>query len=137
MRELDTSGMVELYEFVRGASTNWSPGPIAWGGLDAFTQGYIEAMAADWSRVVSADPRTAARQPPFHWGFSDVAPETLAAILKDCGAHEVAYPLQARDPRRHNRGVNFWRNRQAGMWANSGWPPLKPYLGDDGRVYLS
>lgn len=85
-----------------------------------FVGGYIAAIRASHPEIGNA---------PF-------SPETLARIREDCEAHEKAYPLTAHDPRRHSRGFNFWRNRQAGMWTKSGWPPLTLFLGGDGKVYL-
>lgn len=65
-------------------------------------------------------------------GFSDLAPETLAAILRDCEAF-LKTPGQSN---RDGDGRSFWALRQKGLYAHIGFPPLNPYLGDDGKVYL-
>lgn len=124
---LDTSGVVHIRTEPHG---DWRG--IGWSDLTPFAQGYVEA--AKQSRRLIVHRVGGDELDTFDWAFSDLAPETLAAMLKDCEAHELAYPLQAADPRRHNRGFNFWRNRQAGMWTASGWPPVALYLGDDGKI---
>ncbi len=100
-----------------------------WSDITPFAQGYVEALFESLSPAFRSGPKSS------QFGFSDLSPEALGMILKDCEAHEKAYPLQAHDPRRHNRGLNFWRNRQAGMWTNSGFPPLTSYLGATGPDY--
>lgn len=127
---LDTSGSVDTTERAGDMFINraWR-----WSDLDAFTQGYVEAALAELDRDEACWIDGVGHVSPK---FSDLAPEAVALIRRDCAAHEKAYPLTAHDPRRHGRGRNFWRNRQAGMWTSSGWPVLTVSLGDDGRVYL-
>jgi hypothetical protein len=126
--QLDTSGIVPwCAEYPDGVVS------YIWTDLDPFTQGALTAALEGGRPLIAlrGDSQNPFRAPRF----SDLAPSTLQRFIEDCAAHEKAYPLQAHDPRRRNRGFNFWRNRQAGMWAKSGWPPLTLYIGDDGLIY--
>lgn len=119
---LDTSG------FVEGRPEGVRTKRFYWTDLDPFAQGYVEALlTAFWNTVLYATrikPR----------GFRDLAPETLAAILKDCAAQPGNDHLVCTTTRQHDNGVLFWRKRQRG--EVEGFPPLTPYLGGDGKVYL-
>lgn len=81
--------------------------------------------------------RTALR--PF--GFSDLAPETLARIMEDCERYITHAKRKEHDQRffRDNAGLGevFWAVRQTdkAVWAYV-FRPLTPYLGEDGKVYL-
>lgn len=113
---LDTSGFVPK---PGPDPMSWmTPHHWGWNALDPFTQGYIEALlTAFWNTVLYATrikPR----------GFRDLAPETLAAILKDC----------ADPPKFMTSGAQLWEMRQLNNLAR--FPPLTPYLGVDGKVYL-
>lgn len=69
-----------------------------WGDLDAFTQGYIEALfftenepgtcrydrTADRAAWDEAVHEGRSKDIPGDYGFSDLAPETLARIIEDC-----------------------------------------------------
>lgn len=70
------------------------------------------------------------------WTFSDLAPETLAAIRKDCAAANDGKWLGYRDTA--GCGAMFWKERQQGFLNGDGpkFPPLTVSLGDDGKVYL-
>ena len=123
---LDTSGAV-----IVGPRSAWDTVPIKWRwqDLDAFTQGYIEAMMPALN--------TATCFPVFDDGwrrarFSDLAPETLARIIEDCDwlCTDASIRRTSRD-----LGREIWAERQAGNVAHL--VPLTAYLGDDGKVYLS
>lgn len=60
--------------------------------------------------------------------FSDLAPETLARIMEDC---ERFADLHGNATTAQTAAI-FWRNRQAGGYPS--FPPLTPFLGDDGKV---
>lgn len=94
--------------------------------LDPFTQGYVEALLSGW--IKSGEFGDEGSDTFGSYDFSDLAPEALAAILRDCAA-------QGDNHASTESGKAFWAYRQAGKypWA---FPPLTPYLGDDGRVYL-
>jgi len=107
-----------------------------WVDLDAFTQGYVEALLS-CSRgkclmVLAGGDLDNAR--PV--AFSDLAPETLALILEDCAAYQAKY---LRDyEATPDRAASFWSWRQAEKAPedrSAEFPPLTPYLGD-GKVYL-
>ena len=140
---------------------------MEWSDLDPFTQGYaaslLQSLAVaeapfdgsgrgEWQWELTeawresdwwegSDYEGRADLPAFRDhrcpGFSDLAPETLALILKDCASHPNAQPHKfPNDPERQCRsGRNFWEDRQDGSWGST-YPPLTPYLRDDGKVDL-
>ena len=113
--QLDTSGYVHCDDPARVHMITWSD-------LTPFCQGYIEAMFAGGSWDLGR--------------FSDLAPATLQRIIGDCEA-ALADRLCA-FTNHPESGAMFWRERQAnqlnGMHPH--FPPLTPYLGDDGLIYL-
>lgn len=133
---LDTSGFVRLRrEGPWGVADDH-----AWSDLDPFTQGYIEALFADLDRARMARYRAAAwgskeRAVPIRAAFHWLAPETLARIMEDCGVRHSYYAAQHEGIDKH-AGLKFWRDRSVGCWAHAGQPPLAPYLGRDGKIYL-
>ena len=64
--------------------------------------------------------------------FSNLAPETLAMMLRDCAAIRGLNLWYGEGDA--DRGVVFWERRQNGDFPR--FPPLTPYFGDDGKVYL-
>jgi hypothetical protein len=61
---------------------------------------------------------------------ADLAPEALAAIMRDCATAQTGWP----GPKYHqNDGGFFWWQRQVGGYPRTN-PPLTPYVGDDGKV---
>jgi hypothetical protein len=108
-----------------------------WRNLSPFAQGYIEALFASIDRDFMGEPRFEVTAKPegvgklfLNVGFSDLSPETLAAILRDCEIAENEWSfLPGRDG-----GVELWKGRQQGAYI--AWSILTPYLGDDGKVYL-
>lgn len=129
---LDTSGGVRLRRDKIRLNTLWSD-------LSPFAQGYVEAMLSGvvegaWRLAeMTLAPGDTARVGPHWFRFSDLAPETLAAILKDCEAFPLGLPRVYLDGK---HGSQMWVTRQKGEWTEEGFPPLTPYLGDDGKVYL-
>jgi hypothetical protein len=155
---LDTSGAVSLpapLNYVGALQDSL----VLWSDLTPFQQGYVEAQAATLALCpgvahgghrapTEADggvfPCSRCGVPIVTKGgantpvlrFDMWAPETLAAILRDCEARMADQPRlgdKARD------GTLFWADRQAGFACTGDGepiPPLTPYLGDDGRVYL-
>jgi hypothetical protein len=132
--QFDTSGVVHI----RQPDLHWRG--YGWTDFDRFTQGYVEALLSAlcqqrWPRVFEAGGFA---EPGYGPGFSDLAPETLARIMEDCGKR----PAMGNQT---SAGASFWRARQSGF-KKWGWPsietlpdrfpPLTPYLGDDGKVYL-
>lgn len=121
-----------------------------WKSLDSFTQGYIEALfftnSGDRDDEITADK-----------GFSDLAPQTLATIIADCAKfQDDAKIVCCIDGREAEAGRDFWFTRNGhgvGFWDGD-WDDLgedavaalecradrgevTPYMGGDGRVYLS
>ncbi len=132
---LDTSGTVFM-------PLNYPHDPyegVAWDDLTPFARGHIEAMFADLDKATCF--------PGFDDGwrrarFADLAPETLARIIDDCRWHPNAQPHKhPGDPQMQWRsGRNAWEDRNpkgADYGRGLSFPPLAPYLGDDGKVYLS
>lgn len=120
--QLDTTGAVGPYRSTDLVSTY----ALSWSDLDAFTQGYVEALFQ--SVQVDALGATYAERPSLSPAFSDLAPETLARIIADC-AVSAAQPTTG-EPR--GEGAAFWRLRNACDYV--GFPPLNVQLGDDGKV---
>lgn len=154
---LDTAGRVDQPGLLRA---------LIWGDLDAFTQGYVEALFFT---------STGDDGEPLEQGFSDLAPETLARIIADCAAFRAApawvallealgneelgdleadLAAKGGDPVPDTQaGRDFWYTRNGhgcGFWDGD-WPEpyataltdaarafgnVDAYLGDDGRVYL-
>jgi hypothetical protein len=136
--------------------------PMRWADLDAFTQGYIEALF--FTEEGEDNLGEAA--------FADLAPETLASIVEDCrkfqegDAYKAMKDAKRLSPtdaagglctRHHSAthaGRDFWYTRNGhgcGFWDGD-WPEphdkalealadtfsgTDVYLGDDGKVYLS
>jgi hypothetical protein len=114
-----------------------------WPDLSPFAQGYVEAL------FESMGPRGWAVPEGATWRdarFSDLAPETLAAILRDC--EELERTMTSLEPEvtdNRIRGMQFWASRQSGFhmrWSLhqkemvKRFPPLTPYLDDTGHVRL-
>jgi hypothetical protein len=120
---LDTSGRAWVTRYASDGAELRVRDLISWHNLDPFTQGYVEALlrvAPEWVRCGAvAGPHEG------YCAFSDLSPEALAVILKDCEMVRVMW---------HGKGQDFWRLRQEGGWP--GFPPLTVYLGDDGKVRL-
>jgi len=113
--------------------------------LDAFTQGYVEAM-------FFTETGTGDDEDLEYATFADLAPETLEKIKADCAAFQVQHgPLLTRaydmgfaqghyDDER--AGNDFWYSRNGhgtGFWdrhLNSLGDDLHRYAGSFGHVYL-
>lgn len=128
---LDTSGVVRF--------DGGTLGIISWDGVGqrggAFAQGYIEAALREF-----ADGEGNIFQGNGRWAaFTSLAPETLAAMLKDCEADvEVGRRLNlagnTEDRTSAKAGRTFWDERQSGSLFDC--PPVTLHLGDDGLIYL-
>lgn len=101
---LDTSGAVRE---TRDNPPRFYPSPCLWADLDAFTQGYIEALfftnsAPGYTLDQVADDLTAYEAVvldggtiPEDAGFADLAPETLAKIIDDCVKFQIGGPFKS------------------------------------------
>ena len=139
---LDTAGEVH------GEGAGGIPGYCIWADLDTFAQGYIEAMFF----TDSGDEEGQLGD----LGFSDLAPDTLAAIIRDCAAFQEtrawADALENYSGADETTaGRDFWYTRQGhgcGFWDGD-WPEphgdalteaakafraQDSYVGDDGKV---
>lgn len=136
--------------------------------LDSFTQGYIEALFftdCEHNTVRPDDDSDSddcnVWKPEIHSSlpgdvsFADLAPETLARIVKDCAAFlDDAKIVACIGDKDAQAGHDFWLTRNghgAGFWDGD-WPEpdasyldaradtfgsVDSYLGDDGLIYLS
>jgi len=136
---LNTSGAVALPHRNEADQTFVS---TLWSDLSPFAQGYIEALLRDVRAALHCG-RLAGRDrihyPAYHpRAFSDLAPEALVLILKDCAAFTTyAREVCAVDyERSKSDGEWFWHARQKLEWMDSGYPRLAPYLREDGKVDL-
>lgn len=131
---LDTSGFVTLPALRRAPNF---VSRIRWSDLSPFEQGYTTGVFASAEEAGISIRRGApsAWMPETQIGvaFSDLAPETLARIMKECG--KVTGLAATREAGRY-----FWqlRNTPPGLRA---FPPVAPYLGDGrngvaGLIYL-
>lgn len=128
---LDTSGAVMI-----PAPPGGFVKPTRWFHLDPFTQGYVEAMLRELAERLD---KIFTQQRLYGSDFAKfklIAPEALAAILKDCAKFEG---LNSGRRMTAVEGRKWWARRQTyskRMSLAASFPPLAPYLGDDGRVYL-
>lgn len=144
MAAFDTSGGV-------GPMPGWyKPVPtsnrfIFWEDLSPFAQGYVEAL---W-RAFCDDENDRRSEMRGHvnrsipaekdYGFSDLAPEALDMILRDCEALAAAVSSPSYNNRNSRiMGEGCWEARQKRepAYAARGFPPLRISLNEDGKVAL-
>ena len=125
--------------------------------IDPFTRAYIEA--ALWSSTDNADD-SGGEPLDANYTAEDIAPETLAQMIKDCKAFQAAHAdlftgCKRSSPEYTNEersGHDFWLTRErhgAGFWDGD-WPEpaatvltdaahayggFDLYVGDDGLIY--
>jgi hypothetical protein len=136
----DTSGAVRE---TQDNPPRFYPNPCMWSDLSPFEQGYVAAMLGDLRLKLAswvADELNGEAPWPNYANprFSDLAPETLALIRRDCAARlaqNEELPDWPDDDMRE-AGSGFWECRSEGDRVDDGFSPLTPYLGDDGKVYL-
>lgn len=132
---LDTAGEVCAPVAMKWPTDpQWWPGGRAmrWPDLSPFEQGYVEALLRSFHEATGSTPIT-------ECSFSDLDPSALALILRDCTNYGNGYSTNASWCERPNAGGDFWRQRQSGIYGEdrgNAFPPLTPYLGDDGKVCL-
>lgn len=97
---------------------------VTWDDLTPFERGYVGAMLTESRKRLFHNPYDAYRARAS--GFRDLAPETLAMVRRDCEAMHTG---------NETGGRMFWGLRKNQTFGD--FPPLAPYLGDDGKVYLS
>jgi len=132
--QLDTTGTVDADKDQHIALDGQLYIGVGWGILSPFAQGYVEALFAGLPPKERAMTDGATVGIPHR--FRDLAPETLARIIADCGPDPQGYlyPTSARMGYQYTfeGGHKFWTDRQAGVWAD--FLPLTVTLGDDGKV---
>jgi hypothetical protein len=119
----DTSGAVEIPNSGGQVRRGW-----LWSDLSPFEQGYVEGMLGELDRSKVCWTDGIGHVSPQ---FSDLAPETLEAIRKDCAAYTRFDPFGLDYPK---DGARFYHLRQTGHFPS--YPPLTVSLGGDGKVRL-
>lgn len=108
---------------------------VFWSDISPFAQGYVEGAKQAFPTLQLSEALKGARgyrgcpSIALDWTFGHLSPEAIALILKDCDA--------ARKRRIADTALGgkiFWSERQAGRIR--AFPPLTPFLSDDGRVHL-
>lgn len=119
---LDTSGAI----FVTAHPKEGERYGYRWSDLpNDFVRGYVGAIFAEMHR---ADPDEPDIRLTLRWTrFSDLHPEALALILRDCEAWQEKYPKSGFG------GGLMWAYRQSG--AAPSFPPLTISL-EEGKVML-
>ena len=120
--QLDTSGYVE------GRPQGVRTRRIYWKDLTPFAQGYVEAMFSDLGRTLIVRNRVGEIV-----GFRHLAPATVERIIADC---ERFGELPVGEHGLSEAGITFWQARQWGYLRHDKFPPLVPYLSDDGLIML-
>lgn len=133
--QLDTSGFVQCP--APNQKPNESTGCWFWPDLSPFAQGYVEALFASDEMLElwrSAKATMEAEKYGSHmmWvpGFSDLSPEALAMILRDC-----AQAVRTHYRNTYDSGERFFAARQRPSPLHL-FPPLTPILSEDGKVNL-
>lgn len=129
--QLDTSGEVGPMPGARygspGCVIDAAPSFIRWSDLSPFAQGYVEAL---FDQPIELEFGGQIHANWHKLGFSDLSPEALAMILRDC---ERFTELFGEWPLREH-GEGFWIGRQKDKHPD--FPPLTPTLSEDGKVNL-
>jgi hypothetical protein len=122
---LDTSGAVGPVPGYPNSGPVEHGCKFIWRDLTPFQQGYVEALFAS-----VMPPRTV--NPSFASGFSDLSPEALALILRDCERWQEQFPAVGK----HKDGAAFWELRTKQYVKRPDFPPLTVSLSDEGKVQL-
>lgn len=117
--------------------------------IEVFYASYVRT--AFWSTNDESD-ESGGEPLDKNYDKSDLAPETAAAMRKDCEAFLTAHAALV-EGQEEQAGHDFWLNRNghgAGFWDGD-WPEpaattldkaskafgeVNLYVGDDGRIYL-
>ncbi len=139
---LNTADKVDMHPLAKPGDLNWIGVSLAFTDLDAFTQGYIEALFFTENEPgTTRDERVTTRgtvrksweagaregqhkDMPGDYGFADLAPDALASIIQDCAkfqADNVALLALAyqRDYDAAQAGRDYWFTRNGhgvGFW---------------------
>jgi len=161
MVTLDTSGRIAV-----PPADKWelaSSDTYSWSDLSPFEQGYVEALFASARLRIAYDTGSTVRMERRDARFSDLSPEALERVRRDCAEFQTSVAWKGYvggalsnpgliDPERC--GEMFWRERngQSGGFVGAFgfpqeyahrlheraelFPPLQPYLADDGKIHL-
>jgi hypothetical protein len=135
-----------------------------WNSLDAFTQGYIEAIfftnVEPGTTAETHEPETQSSL-PGDASFDDLSEEAVAEIKRECAEFQARYAAEiakaieiGKDYDDAAAGRDFWYTRcghGVGFWGRdlgeigdkltaacgfrTEFPDRSVYLGDDGRIY--
>ena len=132
--QLDTAGTVEARATVVTTNPTDYPQGLAFGDLDAFTQGYIEALFfTETEAGTDAESHDPENESALHGecGFSDLAPDSLASIIDDCEAFQrenaaLLAEAYTRDYDAEQAGRDYWFTRNGhgvGFWDRDALKP--------------
>lgn len=124
--QLDTSGFVENLD----RATQDHDG-TRWPDISPFEQGYGTAAARELYERLIREPWTPEAASAVV-AFSNWAPETLAAIRKDCAAYERQGRAVGLWTGTAEQGAAFWRWRPHSR--DSAFPPRTPTLNGTGKL---
>lgn len=118
------------------AAKEWPEFGIPPAGPRPYPMAFTDTSGRRWDIVwygstAHGEWRKTECQMPGDLAFSDLAPETLATIRKDCATAPGMFSLYRGGTKAE--GEHFFRDRQ--NKALPGMPPLAVSLGDNGKVY--
>lgn len=140
---LDTSGVVTIPSGPYAGDWTWERigrerGQFTQGYVEALLKGGIERPECEGCPGDRPEDDIDIRCCRFDAAFHMLAPETLARIMEDCSHAENVF--QGLGFKTGNiEGQRFYRGRSNGSLTGAfraAYPPLTPYLGDDGLIYL-
>lgn len=143
---LDTSGAVGPVPGYPNSGPVEHGCKFIWRDLTPFQQGYVEALfttsqhiAPNGQRVTATNTATGVARPVMlaeAFGFRDLSSEAVALILRDCEA--ALRDAACGYSNTVEFGAMFWKDRQQNQLngMEPKFPPLTPYLNDEGKVAL-
>lgn len=132
----DTSGVVYI-----GTDPAQPGGHVAWSDLTPFAQGFVEGLFASLKQTGFGPVLPFGAGTDLLVAFSDLSPDALALILRDCEALTQSETFTFANTT--EAGSYCWQMRQIGWPAVVGgpvlrgrFPPLRPVLNDSGQIDL-
>lgn len=140
-----------------GNSYDYRSGDDSRGVLDAFTAGFVSALLFGERFDTSDDAEDDRSMLDHGLAWSDIAPESQAVILAECGAFQLRHGADILEYGEAEAGADLYfsaADHGCGFWEEDHGTPEgcarmdrtakglagkigSAYLGDDGRVYVS